>query len=216
MYLALEPWIRRHWPQTLITWTRLLSGRFRDPLIGRDLLFAVLFGLAYCLLIVAFEGLDHEPSGDFRLSNLLGGRMIAQGILSHVFSGLVSGPEFFLMIFLLRVVLRKQWLAAAAFVAIWTLVQLPQNGGVAWVRGLFFILIYSLIVIILLRFGLFALVVTVFLIDWINQTLLTADFSAWYGLSSLVVLLLIGAMTAYGFWTSLGGRSLLAEAVLER
>jgi hypothetical protein len=74
--------------------------------------------------------------------------------------------------------------------------------------------IYGLIVTIMLRFGLFALVVTVFLIDWVNQTLLTDDLGSWYGLSSLVVLLLIGGLTAYGFWTSLGSRKLLDEAAL--
>src|SRR6185295_12973765 len=37
-YIALEPVIRRRWPQTLISWTRLLSGEWRDPLVGRDVL----------------------------------------------------------------------------------------------------------------------------------------------------------------------------------
>jgi hypothetical protein len=51
VYLALEPWVRRYWPQALISWSRLLDGRFRDPMIGRDLLFAVPFGLAWALLL---------------------------------------------------------------------------------------------------------------------------------------------------------------------
>jgi len=37
-YLALEPYVRRAWPDWLISWTRLLSGQWRDPLVGRDLL----------------------------------------------------------------------------------------------------------------------------------------------------------------------------------
>jgi serine/threonine-protein kinase len=216
LYLALEPWVRRYWPQTLITWTRVLGGRFRDPMVGRDLLFAVLFGLAYCALIIAFEALDKEPSGDFTLLNLLGGRMVAYGTLTHVFQALISGPEFFLLIFLLRVVLRRQWLAAVAFVALWTSLQLTQSGGNLWVRAAFFALIYTLLVVILLRFGLFALVVTVFLIDWINQALLTTDLGSWYGLSSMFVLLVVGAMTAFGFWTSLGSRKMIDDAALAR
>ena len=36
-YIAVEPYVRRYWPEILISWNRLLSGRFRDPLVGRDL-----------------------------------------------------------------------------------------------------------------------------------------------------------------------------------
>ena len=38
LYLAVEPYARRNWPHMLISWTRLLGGGFRDPLVGRDLL----------------------------------------------------------------------------------------------------------------------------------------------------------------------------------
>jgi serine/threonine-protein kinase len=42
IYLALEPFARKRWPVTLVSWGRLLSGNLRDPLIGRDLLIGVL------------------------------------------------------------------------------------------------------------------------------------------------------------------------------
>ena len=35
IYISLEPHLRRVWPRTLISWTRLLSGQVRDPLVGR-------------------------------------------------------------------------------------------------------------------------------------------------------------------------------------
>ena len=50
LYIALEPYVRRHWPQTIISWTRLMSGRFRDPLVGRDLIFGTLMGLSWILV----------------------------------------------------------------------------------------------------------------------------------------------------------------------
>ena len=37
-YIALEPHVRRLWPDLIISWTRLFSGRFRDPLVGRAIL----------------------------------------------------------------------------------------------------------------------------------------------------------------------------------
>ncbi|HWC99589.1 MAG TPA: serine/threonine-protein kinase, partial [Candidatus Sulfopaludibacter sp.] len=46
-YMALEPWVRKRWPQTLISWSRLTTVGIRDPLVGQAILFGVLFG---CLL----------------------------------------------------------------------------------------------------------------------------------------------------------------------
>jgi hypothetical protein len=36
LYVALEPGVRRMWPDIFIGGTRLLAGRIRDPLVGRD------------------------------------------------------------------------------------------------------------------------------------------------------------------------------------
>ena len=33
-YLALEPSVRRIWPETVISWSRMLNGRWIDPLGG--------------------------------------------------------------------------------------------------------------------------------------------------------------------------------------
>ena len=38
LYIALEPYVRRRWPATLVSWSRLLGGNVRDPLVGRDVL----------------------------------------------------------------------------------------------------------------------------------------------------------------------------------
>src|SRR5262249_49642893 len=38
LYVALEPYVRRRWPDTMISWSRLLIGRFQDPRVGRDTL----------------------------------------------------------------------------------------------------------------------------------------------------------------------------------
>jgi len=214
VYLALEPWIRRYWPHTLITWTRVLSGRFRDPMVGRDLLFGTLFGVAYAVLILSFNLIDPGPGRDFQASYLMGGRAIGFGLMQHLFSTVITSTEFFLMIFLLRVLVRKEWIAGGLFVAIWSVLQSYSNGNTGWMSILLFVLIFSLLVIILLRCGLFAMSVTVFLIDWVDQTFATTDLGAWYGLSSLIVMLVVGAMAGYGFWTSLGGRKLIGETEL--
>jgi serine/threonine-protein kinase len=53
LYLGLEPFVRRAWPDMLVGWTRVLSGRIRDPLVGRDVLIGVTWGAALALLNMA-------------------------------------------------------------------------------------------------------------------------------------------------------------------
>src|SRR5262249_4989028 len=53
VYLAMEPYVRRHWPHSIISWSRLLAGRLRDPLLGRDLLLGVLLGLVWLVIVEA-------------------------------------------------------------------------------------------------------------------------------------------------------------------
>jgi len=38
IYVALEPYVRRFWPDGILGWTRLMAGYMRDPRVGRDVL----------------------------------------------------------------------------------------------------------------------------------------------------------------------------------
>ena len=46
LYLALEPYVRRNRPELIVSWTRLIAGDWRDPMVGRDALAGTLLGLA--------------------------------------------------------------------------------------------------------------------------------------------------------------------------
>jgi len=86
IYLALEPWVRRYWPQTMITWSRVVAGNWRDPVVGRDLLFGTLFGMIYALIIALYEyanlRLGAPIFGQFGLSNLNGFRAFADMVVT--------------------------------------------------------------------------------------------------------------------------------------
>ena len=65
VYLAFEPFVRRRWPDRIVSWSRLLAGGFRDPLVGRDILIGAVFGLRHCSL----QLLSRECGSEFiRLS----------------------------------------------------------------------------------------------------------------------------------------------------
>ena len=44
-YAGIDHYARRYWPASLVSWTRLVNGRLRDPLVGQDLLVGALGGL---------------------------------------------------------------------------------------------------------------------------------------------------------------------------
>lgn len=67
-------------------------------------------------------------------------------------------------------------------------------------------IVYSVIVFMLLRCGLLALVTAIFIVDLIPELAFTANFSAWYGTGSLVLVVLVSAIAIFAFRKSLGGK----------
>jgi hypothetical protein len=69
----------------------------------------------------------------------------------------------------------------------------------AVISALFWMLIWGIIVTIMLRLGLFALVLTVCVLDTLGESLLTSDFSAWYGQSSVAIVVILVALALWGY-----------------
>jgi len=224
IYLALEPWVRRYWPQTMITWSRVLVGKWRDPLVGRDLLFGTLMGIVYALLVAMYEYANLRSGapilGEIRLSLLNGFRFFASTIAELLVSEVSGSLVLLLTLFLARVLLKKQWLVAGVWVVGWVAVRFmranfPDSAALKTTTGVFWLLLFTILVFIMLRLGFFALVVALFVLDSMVGSFLTTDFSAWYGQSSLAIVILIGAMALLGFRLSLGSRKLFSAAALE-
>ncbi len=220
IYLALEPWVRRYWPQTMITWSRLLAGRVRDPLVGRDILFGVVCGVLYALLLLVATAIaanfNLPTFSMFGINNLLGARVASANIARLVASAVTGGLSLFLVLFLLRVLLRKQWIAATVFVALFALNQAAQNNttnsAAQIATGVTFLFVYGLIVLVMMRLGFFAFMVTLFTLNSLAGIYLTPDFGAWYGQSSALIVVFLSALAFWGFHLSLAGRSVLAPA----
>jgi serine/threonine-protein kinase len=215
-YLALEPWVRRRWPRTMVTWSRLLAGDARDALLGRDLLVGILVGLGYDLVFAVAMALMQRqgapPESSIGLDKMLGLPMLASSLLNRLSSSLGGAFLFFLLFFLLRVVLRREWLAGIAFALLFALSRGFASDYPAIMIPAY-ALIYGLLVFVLLRFGLAAVVACIFVADIMATTVSTADFGAWYGTPSLVVCLCVIGLATWAFRTSLAGRSVL-EGVL--
>ena len=87
LYIALEPYVRRRWPQSLISWTRVLTGNVRNPLVGGHVLLGTTVGVEVSLsflfivraLILAQFGVGGPPPVQLSLLNALLGTTHAAG-----------------------------------------------------------------------------------------------------------------------------------------
>ncbi len=207
LYLALEPWVRRNWPQTIISWSRLLAGQARDPLVGRDILFGVMLGVVWILIFQARHlimiHLGAAP-GLYATEYLIGGRQALGLWLTQIPASIIAALEFFFLLLGLKKLLRKDWLAALAFVAIFTAIN-TLSGSYLAVRIPSLIVVYAVAVLIVYRFGLVPLTCAIFTIDMLANVPFTADLSAWYMNASIFALLSVVALAGWGFYHSMGG-----------
>ena len=206
-YLAVEPWVRRHWPQTIISWSRLLSGQWRDPLVGRDILFGVILGVVWILVFqvryIPMMRMGAAP-GMGSTEALMGGREALGAWLRQWPQSIQTTLVFFLALFGLRVMLRKEWIAAIAFVAIFAVPRSLSSTYMA-VEMPAQILVYAIAVLIVLRFGLVPLACAIFTINLMANIPFSADFSTWYMTTSIFALVSVVALAGWGFYHSLGG-----------
>jgi serine/threonine protein kinase len=222
LYLAVEPWIRRNWPQAIISWSRLISGQLRDPVVGRDVLFGVAFGTLWLVIIemgnipLARMGGSPQLSGS---AYLLGGRQALGQWLVQFPNAIFGTLQFFFVLLWLKVlveflfrlvgikVVRTEWIAAVLFVAIFVGLKSLQSSHLA-VNFPVLLLIYGILALIVLRFGLVPLAVGAFTVDLLASVPFTADFSAWYMTTAALALLSVVALAGWGFYHSLGGEPL--------
>ncbi len=219
-YVALEPYVRRRWPATLVSWSRLLAGGFRDPVVGRDVLAGCLWG---ALTAVLFRLPWHLPSwlGDppaYAFSapvwQLSGMRAIISDLPRCVVISIALPFVGLFLLILLRTLLRKNWAAGVAWVLLCALVAAGASSG--WPAVVISLSFYSVTMLLLTRLGLLSVVVAPFFrLYFLDGFPLTTQGSAWYAGISLVGVLLMSAMALYGFYTSLGGRPVFGRAVLD-
>ena len=161
LYLAFEPYFRRRYPELLVSWTRLVGGRWGDPLVGRDLLGGLLLGCGAVLVVEAiaatpaffasggetplfFEPRDaHRDPGSRRRDRGLGIDVLMLSLSSAT------------LLFLGSLLLRKRPLAVSLLWVFWFVVSAGRENPILEVPA--GALIATLAVLALLRFGLLGL-----------------------------------------------------------
>ncbi len=212
LYIALEPLVRARWPHSIVTWSRLLSGRWLDAQVCSHILIGATVGAAIWVAAQGFgDWLNPGMDTGNGINSALGARHWLASNVSTMEGSLFFGLVVFFSICGLRHLVRND-VPAAVLAA---LLLILGNGGIfnstTWkLEAVIQIGVYALLVFVLLRLGLVTTVSAVFFIDTFNRINLGTDWKTWYAPYGLATCLLLLSIAIFAFWRSLGSRELFA------
>jgi serine/threonine-protein kinase len=216
LYLAIEPFVRRRWPQTLISWTRLLAGNLRDPLVAGHILLGVTVGVALAILENGLVWYQWDVQGVLSIEGnrivTLDAALLVRLLLTAMIipAAIVMGSLFLFILF--RAMLRNTWLAAAAVVILSVGFFAGSATTVTAIGAAVFMSIgFGLV----LRFGLLPGTLIIVVSTLVGTVALTSDMSAWYASRGLFIVALTLALAIWSFRNALGGRKVLQDGFLE-
>ena len=215
-YLAVEPYVRRLWPGMLVSWVRVLEGRFRDPLVGRDLLLGCAAGALWACLERLQAWLPGVPPAwsPWTFEALRSPTLALVSIVALHTLAFQSVILPFTLFVIFRLLLRRTLLAAVAVTLVGIVLFAPASGSL----GGYLVFIALLIVlywVVLFRAGFLALAAMVTMSTLLEELPVTLSPASWYAGVTLLSLTAILAPALYGFWTSQAGRPFLPEVMPE-
>jgi hypothetical protein len=198
--------VRRRSPASLISWNRLLAGRFRDPMVGGHLVAGVALGvLASCsthlLPPLPFQASFAPllPWSNAALFSL----WCWQAIIA-----IAGGLGYTLVLNLISIPARRRWLTRMLFVLVLTPVLLPGYGRPSFATIARPAILLALVAFTLTRFGVLAAVAYVYTHMASLEFPLTTNWSAWYAPAAVLGIGTLVAIALYGFVTTLRGQRL--------
>jgi hypothetical protein len=214
LYLAVEPFVRQRWPHALISWNRVLEGRFRDPLVGRAVLMGIVFAAGLALLRNAgflMEVMSPElPEPD--LMNAMPANSYSVSFLLGLLFDSVNIPlALFLLFCFLRIVLRSKWFAGTVVIV---LINLFVNAPYFETSGIIVATAFGLLWLFgVNRFGLIA-GMSLWFADRVFRAWSMLAPAPWYSGRMYLLMAAVVILSIYSFLRSLGDRPLLPADLL--
>jgi hypothetical protein len=204
VYMAFEPQVRRRSPMSLISWNRLLAGRFRDPMVGGHVLMGITFGILASFATTLLPALPFL-AGFAPLLPWSNAALFSLWCWQPIIA-LAGGLGYTLILNLISIPVRRKWLAGAIFVALMTLLLAPGYGRPSFATIARPAILLAIVAFTLIRFGVLASLAYAYADNSTLQFPLTTNWSAWYAGASLLCIVTILALALYGFGTTLRGQ----------
>jgi hypothetical protein len=207
-YLALEPYVRRIWPETIISWSRLLGGKWADPLVARDVLIGSAIGsftavlIALDMLIPRWLGFP-APLPDIGDSNRMLGSLTSYSILfSSAINALYISLILLLLLVLMRIALRRKLLVFPAFILLFVAAT-ARWADADYVTYLIQAFLAVFFLTLLIRHGLVALLFCFLVQNFLTEFPISSHFAEWHASIAFVGIAAVVIFLAASFYTSL-------------
>jgi Protein kinase domain len=216
-YLALEPYVRRLRPWTLISWARLLNGGLRGAVVGRDVLIGMAWGAVMSLVYIGWHVLvvqlgQPEPFPDGGLADaLLGARLRLSYLLGLPVNAALEGLGILLLFLILRLATRRDAVAAFLLIGIMSTIDLTSAHDRSWVLVLLLLLWWGSFVAVLLRLGVLAAIAGIYTVELLIAPPHSYDLGEWTGAATALVLPLLIGLAVLAFRSALGGHTGLRQ-----
>jgi serine/threonine-protein kinase len=231
-YLALEPYVRRIWPQLLVGWVRLVSGRWRDPLVGREMMIGLALGALIYLLgpigadkLAEVMGLANFPpvANWSATQSITAPTRQVYALCSAMITALYNVTFVLLLLLVIRMLTGRVWIAIIATVLLHSVAGVPWIFGVfsypespLLFTGMMWSLVYAAVIAFaLVRFGLVCALAAHFSMTLLWETVGATDLRDWHAAPMMVQLFVLGGFVAYAFWVSLAGQPIFRDMLAE-
>jgi serine/threonine-protein kinase len=209
-YLGLEPYIRRFAPDSLIGWTRLISGQWRDPHVGRDILLGICAGLVmtvfYALhnLLPPLFGRPEPLPIAFDPTALMGSRYVISSIVGTLGGAVTSSMLAVVGVVTLLMVLKRAWAAwiASVCVFVWPVIQGMFPAGTPLLDLGIGLLIIAVFTAVILRYGLLATIAALGTHFMLLRAPLTTQIDTWRATAGIMYLVVLAGMGVLAAWLS--------------
>ena len=209
-YLALEPFVRKTWPKVLVSWNRLLQGKVTDPFVAKEILIGCVLGAVGAGLVAVSVTIDDASVQTLmgrkfcKPEILAGGQFVIAGMIQALY-GALPGVFTMLVIVVFRLITRFDALAILAFVSYWTYVSSGPNDS--WMSILLTALLQLLTVIIVLKFGLLALIVFNIVEALLTFFPITFNTDDWFFPMGLIGFAIPAVIAIAAFFLAMGDKS---------
>lgn len=220
VYLAVEPAVRKLWPGSLVSWSRVTTGNWRrDPLVGRDLLIGATIGIALNVVTRAYQivpmalGMPETQPAAVELVGMLGVRETIAAVGNRILWAMQNAFIGIMVMAVLRMFIKRQWVVVVLVTLFFTILSTRTSTAspTFWVEFALSALLSLGILMALFRFGLFATCVMFFVYLNASGLALTLNSSSQYFASSAWVLALFVALIGVGYWWARADEPLLGQ-----
>jgi serine/threonine-protein kinase len=218
LYMALEPYVRRYSADILMSWSRLLSGRFRDPRVGRDILIGIVAGLAVaCVgsavaLIPPMLGYPPPVPQNMTTEFLISTRRALSALLLLLPNALLNGMLITLAFALIRMAVKRTWIATLLTIVLGVFVIGGQSSAQQlWMSVIYAIVVSGIYIGVLVNFGMFPLTLGYLINRVVVTSGLTTDLNKLYAPTAIWIMALVAGLAAFGYYASRAGEPLFGK-----